>query len=172
MFDYFWKPKASKSAPSAIDDLFVETDKNHGRIETRKCVVSSQIDWLQQKSAWRELRTIAMIEEIREIGNKITTERRFFISSLPADTKQIAQAVRAHWAIENTLHWTLDVVFNEDKSRVRKDHAPQNMAIIRHVTLNVLNQAKKHFKNISIKGLRKKAGWGCATLRTILAQVF
>ena len=168
----FLESEAGKPASTAIDDMFTETDKGHGRIETRRCIVSSKLDWLTQKSQWRGLRTVAMIEETREIGNKVSIERRFFISSLPASAKQIAQTVRAHWAIENTLHWTLDVVFNEDKSRVRKDHAPQNMAIVRHLTLNVLNQAKKNFKNISIKGLRKKAGWGNATLRAILNQVF
>ena len=114
-----------------------------------------------------------MIEETREKKGHTSTERRFFISSLPADAKQIAHAVRAHWLVENTLHWTLDVVFNEDKSTVRKDHAPQNMAIIRHLVLNLLNNAKPHFKKgTSLKGLRKSAGWGNTSLRLILQQNF
>ena len=91
---------------------------------------------------------------------------------MPANARQIAQAVRAHWAIENTLHWTLDVVFNEDHSTVRKDHAPQNMAIVRHVVLNMLNTAKKQFKGIGVKALRKKAGWGNDNLRLILENSF
>ena len=96
----------------------------------------------------------------------------FFISNLPADAKQIALAVRAHWLIENGLHWTLDVVFNEDSSRVRKDHAGENMAIIRHIVVNMLNNARKFFKNIGLKALRKKAGWGNETLKLILDQNF
>ncbi len=76
-------------------------------------------------------------------------------------------SVRAHWLIENGLHWTLDVVFNEDNSRVRKDNAGENMAIIRHITLNMLNNAKKSFKNVALKALRKKAGWGNETLAFI-----
>ena len=80
--------------------------------------------------------------------------------------------MRAHWAIENTLHWTLDVVFNEDHSTVRKDHAPQNMAIVRHVVLNMLNTAKKQFKGVGVKALRKKAGWGNDNLRLILKNSF
>lgn len=113
-----------------------------------------------------------MIEEAREVKGRISIDRRFFISSLPPDAKQIAQAVRAHWAIENTLHWTLDVVFNEDGSTVRKDHAPQNMAIVRHVVRNILNTAKKHFKGIGIKALRKKAGWDNDNPRLILKHGF
>ena len=134
--------------------------------------VGCVLDWLEQKAAWSGLANIAMIEETREIKGCISIERRFFISSLPANARQIAQAVRAHWAIENTLHWTFDVVFNEDNSTVRKDHAPQNMAIVRHVVLNILNTVKKQFKGIGVKALRKKAGWGNDNLRLILKQSF
>ena len=105
-----------------------------------------------------------------EMGSAYVAQKRQ-VFDLPADAKQIAHAVRTHWAIENALHWTLDVVFNEDASRMRTDHAPQNMATIRHAALNLLNCAKKHhFKGSSIKGLRKKAGWGNHSLRTILNQ--
>ena len=168
----FLETEAAKPVSTAISDTYSEADAGHGRIETRKCVVSSQIDWLEQKPSWSGLASIAMIEETRECKGRTSTARRFFISSLPANAKQIAQAVRAQWAIENALHWTLDVVFNEDKSTVRKDHAPQNMAIVRHVVLNMLNTAKKHFKGIGIKALRKKAGWGNDNLRLILKQNF
>lgn len=120
-----------------ISDTYSESDAGHGRIESRKCIVSHQLDWLEQKPLWAGLISIAMIEETREFKGRISVDRRFFISSLPANAKQIAQTVRAHWAVENTLHWTLDVVFNEDNSTVRKDHAPQNMAIVRHVVLKI-----------------------------------
>ncbi len=76
----------------------------------RKCIVSSQIDWLKQKSDWAGIKTIAMIEESQQVGDKISVERRFFISSLPADAQKIAGAVRAHWLVESALHWTLDVI--------------------------------------------------------------
>jgi predicted transposase YbfD/YdcC len=168
----FLEAEFKKKSSTAIEDLYEEADKGHGRIEMRRCIVSSQIDWLLQKAQWAGLKTIAMIEETQEIKGKKSTEHRFFISSLPADAKQIASAVRAHWLIENKLHWTLDVVFNEDKSRVRKDNAGENMAIIRHITLNMLNNAKESFKNIALKALRKKAGWGNETLALILNQGF
>lgn len=166
----FLETEVGKVSSTAIETRYEEADKGHGRIEIRKCIVSSQIDWLKQKPEWAGLKTIAMIEETRQIGEKTSSERRFFISSLPADAKQIALAVRAHWLIENALHWTLDVVFNEDNSRVRKDNAGENMAIVRHITLNMLNNSKKTFKNVGLKALRKKAGWGNETLEFILKQ--
>ena len=112
-----------------------------------------------------------MIEETQEINGKISTEQRFFISSLPANAEYIAKAVRAHWLVES-MHWTLDVVFNEDASRVRKDHAPENMGLIRHIVVNMLSNAKKTLKNLGPKALRKKAGWDNATLKRILKQNF
>jgi predicted transposase YbfD/YdcC len=168
----FLTKEAKKESSSAIEDKYEELDKGHGRIETRTCIVSSQIDWLEQKSEWSGLRTIAMIEETREMKNKKSIERRFFLSSLPADAKKIASAVRAHWLVENALHWTLDVVFDEDNSRVRKKNAGQNMALIRHIVLNMLGNAKKCFKDVGIKALRKKAAWGNSTLDAILRQNF
>ena len=80
--------------------------------------------------------------------------------------------MRSHWLIENGLHWTLDVVFNEDQSCIRKNNTGENMALIRHITLNMLNNAQKHIKNIGIKALRKKAGWGNKTLNVIIGQNF
>jgi predicted transposase YbfD/YdcC len=168
----FLEAEFKKNSSTAIDDRYEESDKGHGRIEMRKCIVSSQIDWLIQKDQWAGLKTIAMIEETQEINGIKSTEHRFFISSLTADAQQIASAIRAHWLIESGLHWTLDVVFNEDNSRVRKDNAGENMAIIRHITLNMLNNAKKSFKNIGLKALRKKAGWGNETLNSILKKGF
>ena len=168
----FLETEIKKNTSTVIEDRYEEADKGHGRIEVRKCIVSSQIDWLKQKSDWAGIKTIAMIEESQQVGDKISVERRFFISSLPADAKKIAGAVRAHWLIESALHWTLDVVFNEDGSRVRKDNAGENMAIIRHITVNMLNNAKKLFNNLGLKALRKKAGWGNETLALILKQNF
>lgn len=168
----FLETEAAKKMPSVIDDVHTETDAGHGRVETRKCTVSSQVDWLSQKSEWCGFNTIAMLEETREIGEKISVERRFFISSLPANAKQIAATIRAHWSVENALHWTLDVVFNEDYSRVRKQRASENMALVRHTVLNMLTNGRKSFKDVGIKALRKKAAWGNATLELILNQNF
>ena len=168
----FLETELKKNSSKIIEDHFEETDKGHGRLEIRKCFVSSKIDWLNQKEQWVGLKTIAMIQETRKIGEKVSIENRFFISSLSPSAERIAMAARNHWLIENGLHWTLDVVFNEDNARVRKDNAGENMAIIRHVTLNMLNNAKKSFKNIALKALRKNAGWSNETLDFILKQNF
>ena len=169
----FLETELKKTSSIAIKDRCEDVDKGHGRIETRKCFVSDQIDWLNQKEQWAGLKTIVMIEETQESkGKPSSTEQRFFISSLPPTAERIASAVRSHWLIENGLHWTLDVVFNEDQSRVRKDNAGENMALIRHITINMLNNTKKLFKNIGLKALRKKAGWDNETMGLIFRQAF
>jgi predicted transposase YbfD/YdcC len=114
-----------------------------------------------------------LIISIVQHGHESITEQRYFISSLPPNAKVMAEAIRSHWAIENSLHWVLDVTMGEDLSRVRKDHAPENMAIVRHIVLNLLRGAKSQFrKDMSLRGLQKKAGWGEKTLSTILMQTF
>jgi len=156
-----------------IVDQYEDHDKGHGRIEHRLCYVTDQLDWLEQRADWCDLKTIVMVESRVTVGDKTTTEQRYFISSLPANAKELAQAIRSHWAIENSLHWVLDVTMGEDLSRVRKDHAPENMAMVRHIVLNLLRGAKSQFrKDMSLKGLQKKAGWGENTLSAILMQEF
>jgi len=147
----FLETEFEKTASTKIEDCYQAVDAGHGRIETRQCIVSSQLDWLKQRSKWAGLKTVAMIQETRKIGDKTSTERRFFISSLPPDAKRIASAVRAHWLVENALHWTLDVVFNEDTLRARKKNVAQNMAIVRHIALNMLSNAKKCFRGCMVK---------------------
>ena len=134
--------------------------------------MSDQINWLTQRKQWKDLKTIAMIESRITIGEKTSIEQRYFISSLPPNAKQLAEAIRGHWAVENSLHWILDVTLREDDSRVRKDHAPENMAMVRHIILNMLQNTKKKFKDMSIKRLQKKAGWGDSTLDMILMADF
>lgn len=154
-------------------DYHEKLNKEHGRIESRKCWVSSQIDWIDQKDKWVGLNTIAMIESTRTIKGKTTKETRYFIASLPQNAKLFASAVRSHWGIENSLHWILDMTFREDESRIREGNSTENMAIIRHTALNMLqNVKKKESKPISVKGLRKKAGWGNNTLAQILISSF
>ena len=103
----FIETELEKKSSKVLSEPYTDYDKGHGRLETRKCVVTDRIDWLEQKSEWVGFRSIAMLEETRESNGKQTVERRFFISSLPANAKRIAEAVRAHWLIENGLHWML-----------------------------------------------------------------
>ena len=121
-------------------------------------VATEDIDWIAEKYLWSGLRSIVMVEAEREIiGGKKSTERRFFISSLAADAEQIGAAVRGHWAIENQLHWSLDVCFNEDACRTRAGRAAENLAVVRHIGLNLLKQEKSC--KMELKGKRLKAGW-------------
>ena len=152
----FLSTEIEKSQHSAIADCYEENDKGHGRVERRRCYVSDQLDWLEQRAEWCDLKTVALMESHITVNGKTTIERRYFISSLPANAEQIAQAVRSHGAIENSLHWVLDVTLREEDSRVRKDHAPENMAMVRHIILNLLQNAKKQFKDMSIRRLQKK----------------
>lgn len=149
-----------------------DIDKGHGRIEIRRCWMTENIDWLQDKSEWKGLRSIGLIEAERQIGDKITVERRYFISSLANNASILQTAAREHWGIENALHWTLDVVFKEDDCRIRDRRAAENMTIVRHTALNLLQSAKSNYKDTSLKALRKKAGWGNDTLRSVLLQEF
>ena len=117
-------------------------DKGHGRIEIRRCWISTDIDWLEQREQWLDLGLIAMVESERHHGGKISCERRYFISSLRTDAATVLKAVRAHWTVENNLHWVLDVAFGEDGCRIRKDHGAENMALFRHIVLNLIKQEK------------------------------
>jgi predicted transposase YbfD/YdcC len=137
-----------------------EVEKDHGRIETRRCVVSDILTrWYHVKELWPGARSIVMIESTREIGEAITTERRYYVCSLRPDPVRIAHAVRSHWAIES-MHWTLDVAFDEDQCRVRVNNAAQNFAILRRITLNLLRQDRT--SRVGLKNRRLKA---CASER-------
>jgi len=151
-------------------DVSVSEEKNRGRVETRKCMVTSNIDWLNGKEGWQ---SIVVIESKRTVNEITSIEKRYYISSLDSSSEEMNRIIRSHWAVENSLHWVLDVVFGEDDSRVRSGHAAENMALIKHVALNQLQMAKPNFrKDMSIKRLRKKAGWDSETLDTIItAQV-
>lgn len=112
-------------------------DKGHGRIDTRRCVALPCEDW-EGIEAWTGLKSVVMIESIRQTENGVSSEKRYYISSLEPDSKKLAHAIRSHWEIENRLHWCLDVTFGEDANRTRKDHAPENLNIMRKITMNIL----------------------------------
>jgi predicted transposase YbfD/YdcC len=119
-------------------DYYETVDGDHGRIETRRYWTASHIDWLSEKGSWKNLSTIVMVQRERIVEGKTSSETSYYITSLKSEAKTIARAVRGHWGIENSLHWVLDIAFREDESRIRKDHAPANFAIIRHMALNLL----------------------------------
>lgn len=147
-------------------------DKSRGRLESRACLVTEELSWLGVKAHWPNIKSCIVLESKRVINDITTTERRYYISSLEGDAESINHIIRSHWGVENSLHWIMDVVLGEDASRIRKANGAENMSMIKHVVLNKLQAAKPHFKkSMSIKRLRKKAGWDEATLETILNVV-
>ena len=141
-------------------------DGDHGRIETRDYYLTSDIAWLQGQENWKGLKSIGMVISVRENGEKVSRESRFFICSTSGDVNRFAKGVRSHWGIENSVHWVLDVAFNEDDSRIRKGHAAENMSIVRHMALNMLRHEKAEKRGIEAK--RKRAGWDNAYLLKVL----
>ena len=158
-------------APADALDTSVDTDKGHGRVEERTVTVSRDVDWLSGERRFPgELRlpgvaTIVRVCARAELADRCRVETRYYISSAALCAKRAAAAVRGHWAIENSLHWVLDVTFADDQARVRKGHGARNMAVVRHFAINLVRAAtdKK-----SIKRRRKIAGWNPEFLAQIL----
>ncbi len=147
-------------------DFHETIDADHGRVELRRYWICNDVEWLDQYAQWSGLRSIGLAESERHINDKITTERRYFISSLENDAQRFGHAIRKHWGIENNLHWVLDVAFREDENRVREDYAPENMAMLRHIALNLLKQETTLKRGIKTK--RLKSGWDESYLFKVL----
>ena len=129
--------------------------KGHGRIDSRRYWLPNDLSGISKRERWANLTTIGMAESERNINGKITIERRYFITSLERNAQDFGQAVRKHWAIENQLHWVLDVTFKEDDSRTRRDNAAENLAVIRHVSLNAIRSDKTI--KVGVKAKRYRA---------------
>ncbi|MHB8287338.1 MAG: ISAs1 family transposase [Caulobacteraceae bacterium] len=153
----------------------VTTDADHGRLEVRTHRVVHDVDWLFSdrryagEPALPGLASLAMVQaQVTTPDGHTTTSSRLYVSSAKLDPRTFAQAVRAHWRIENSLHWVLDTAFDEDRARSRKDHGPENLAILRKLALNVLQSSRK---DISIRRKRKRSGWSDEFARSILGQM-
>ena len=128
-----------QAVPECTPHSVAETvEKDHGRIEVRRCWAFDQIDCLARPEQWDDLQSFAVIESERCIQGKTSVERRFYLSSLPADAARLLTAIRAHWTVENRLHWCMDVAFADDQMRARTKHAAHNLAILKHITLNLI----------------------------------
>lgn len=140
----------------------------HGRIEIRRHWLLGEVEHLIDAQLWSGLKRVGLVEAERRVPGQVPTlEQRYYLVSLDGNVERFAQSVRSHWGIENQLHWVLDVAFNEDDSRIRKDHAPENMALIRHIALNLLRQDTS--AKVGIKAKRLKAGWDNDYLAHILS---
>lgn len=164
---YFLENEIKKQKPKGFD-FYEALDGDHGRIESRRYWITNNIDWIDQKEKWKGLASIGLVEyqsEDKKSKNKLL-ERRFFICSIEANAKRFAEAVRYHWHVENSLHWCLDVGFSEDDCRIRKDNAPENLAVIRQIALNLLKQEKT--AKVGIQNKRLMAGWDDRYLAKVL----
>jgi predicted transposase YbfD/YdcC len=141
-------------------------DADHGRIETRHYTVVHDVEWLQERHQWPSLNAIVVVESQREINGKITNEMRFYITSLVMLANVVGPMIRAHWAIENSLHWVMDMVFRDDECRIRTDNAPANFATCRHIAYNLTRKAPG---KDSIRLRRKTAGWDDEYLASLIA---
>lgn len=162
----FFEQQLKESFRHSTVDRHQTLEKGHGRIERRTYYSTNDVEWLKQYHGhWVQLNSIVLVESQRTEQGETTTEKRYYISSLPQDALLAARAVRGHWGIENQLHWVLDVVFREDACRVRKDHAPRNFSTIRQMGLCLIRKVKG---KLSIRGTRKLAGWDDQTMVKIL----
>jgi len=149
--------KASSAAP------VVEAD--HGRIETRTAMLSTEIDWLQKQHQWPGLKAIGKVVRVRETADKTTTETAYYLLSRVLSPERFNQVARQHWGIENSLHWRLDVVMNEDQDRTRMGNGPHNLAVLRHMAINAM---QKEGSKGSLRGKFKRAGWDDGFLYRLL----
>lgn len=141
-------------------DYHKAVNKGHGRIEVRECWTTSDPEYLKYiglLADWKGLQSIAMIQSVRHVGEKKSVKRRYFISSLESSAQRLLHAARTYWEIENKLHWVLDLAFREDECRVRKGNGAQNLAVLRHIALNLLR--RESMSKRSIRAKRLKAGW-------------
>ncbi len=141
-------------------------EKGHGRIGTRRYWQSAQINWFTDRGEWEGLASVGVVEATRDVAGKASTERRYYLSSLPVDVHLFARAVRGHWAMENNVHWILDVVFGEDQSRARTGFAVANLGVARRLALNLLHQDKTPGR--SLKRKQRRAAFDADYLASLL----
>jgi predicted transposase YbfD/YdcC len=148
---------------------YTETvEKDHGRLEIRRHWQSGRLEWFADRAKWEGLRSVGVVESVRQVGREEqTVERRYYLSSLAEDVAQFARAVRGHWSVENSLHWCLDVQMGEDQSRARTGHAAENLATLRRLALNLLKRDKT--KKRGLRGKQLNAGWDHDYLLRLLA---
>ncbi len=164
---FFDEALNAKQLPKSFSS-FTTSDSQHGRIEQRQYFLTSDIQWLIHDHHWEDLTSIGCVISKREVNGQLSTQTRFFITSLKNNVELFANAVRNHWSIENSCHWSLDVIFNEDQSRISKGHAPQNFAILRKFALAVIRNNKSI--KVGAKAKRLKAACDNQYLKELLFE--
>lgn len=146
---------------------FCEREQSHGRQELRACWVLTDLEAVSERAKWPGLQSVIVVVRERTAGDKNSCEKHYYISSRRMTAEQFLKVIRGHWGIENSLHWILDVVFDEDRSRVRKDHGPENLALLRRLAVSLL---KAEGSKGSIRGKRLIAGWNNDFMERVLAN--
>jgi predicted transposase YbfD/YdcC len=141
-------------------------DGDHGRIETRTYTAIHEVTWLQERHNWPGLKGVVMVESSREIDHKVERETRFYITSLVLLANQLGPVIRSHWAVENSLHWVMDMIFRDDECRIRTEHAPANFTTIKHMAHNLIRRAPG---KDSLRLKRKVAAWDDDFLASLVA---
>lgn len=159
-------PGAKLGKAAATLARWETVEKDHGRMEIRRYYQSDQLDWFADRPKWEGLRSVGMVESIREVDGQTAVERRYYLASLRLGVQTFARAVRSHWGVENKLHWVMDVCFGEDQSRARAGYAAENLATLRRLALNLLR--KETTKKRGIRGKQLNASWDHAYLLRLL----
>jgi predicted transposase YbfD/YdcC len=157
---------AEVSKTEAKLESFETVEKDHGRLEIRRYYQSDELDWFADRAKWSGLRSLGMVESVREVDGQTSVERRYYLSSLPLGVATFARAVRSHWGVENKVHWVMDVCFREDQSRARAGYAAENLATLRRLGLNLLKRDQS--KKCGIRAKRLIAAWDLAYLTHLL----
>lgn len=165
--ELFASEQKAKDFKDAVVSRHETVDGDHGRIETRAVTVIHDIGWLQEHHRWPGLNSLVMVESTRQIGDKIERETRFYITSLTLLAIHIGAFVRGHWAVENSLHWVMDMVFRDDECRLRTDNAPANFTTLKHIALNLIRRARS---KDSVRLRRKVAAWDDEFLASLIAS--
>jgi predicted transposase YbfD/YdcC len=153
------------SRPPAVHEA---VDKAHGRLEVRRTFCTDDLDWMTERARWVGLRSIVMIERERTIGHETCCEKAYYLTTRTPDPERLGEIIRRHWAIENELHWVLDMTFDEDHSRIRDRNSTMNLALLRKLALSLLKRERSDpHKSIAMK--RRRAGWDNDYLFTVLA---
>ncbi len=162
----FWDGACARLMKGPDIGYHREWSEGHGRDEFRRCWATSDLSWLEGREEWKDLKSVVMVESERFVGDRLSVETRYYLSSLENDAKLLNESVRSHWGVENSLHWVLDVTFQEDRSRIKKENAPENFGLLRRLALCLLK--KEDTSKRSIKGKRLRASWDERYLQRVL----